>query len=108
MKRFFTGFTSLMLVMTLFSVITRADGRVPVPDEAPSFSTYTAMSGIAWDPAVADLANGATYKALWDGAFYSFTVGTNVFATFEQAYAAAGGAVPAVFIRMLQITVFQN
>lgn len=97
MKRFFTGFISLMLVMTLFSVITRADGRVPVPDEAPSFSTYTAMSGIAWDPAVADLANGATYKALWDGAFYSFTVGTNVFATFEQAYAAAGGAVPAVF-----------
>ncbi len=97
MKRKLSGILALLMTLNLMAIGVFADGRVPTPADAPSFSTYTAMSGVAFDPAVAGYQNGASYKALWEGKFYSFTVGTNVFATFTAAYQAVSGGSRNVF-----------
>ena len=86
-----------VLLLSVCSGITVADGTLPAPADAPDFGTYAGMEGMAFSPAVEGLSEGARYTALWDGAYYTFTVGENIFASFEEAYAAAGAGTPNIF-----------
>lgn len=84
-----TGSTTLYLKAT--NAKTAATYIFTLCIVANTAQTYTAFSGSGYlyAPAVASLSSGATYNALWDGQYYKFTVGTNVFATIDEIYAKA-------------------
>lgn len=51
---------------------------------------YASGSALLYDPACASKSNGASHTALWDGEYYTFTVGTNAFGTLDALFAKAG------------------
>ncbi len=102
LKKWETAVARLMTAILLFSLCTfvsGADGSLASTDSAPDFSAYTAMGGVAYDPAVSLKEDGEAYHAFWDGNDYSFTVGQNIFSTFSAAYQAASrlGGTPRIF-----------
>ena len=86
-KKVVAWLSMIAMLLSLCPVMAVADGEVDVPETAPRFShAYTAMSGVALDADVADLPNGTSYIAYWEGSAYTFVVGINVFSNFEDAY----------------------
>ncbi len=88
---------SVVLLLSLCSGVATADGKLSVPSSAPDFSTYTEMEGVAFTSEVAGMNIGDRHIDYWNGAAYTFTVGVNVFATFEEAYSYSDQQVPNLF-----------
>ncbi|MBQ7089806.1 MAG: hypothetical protein IJN82_01680, partial [Clostridia bacterium] len=97
LKRMVALVVMLALCLSSCPLSLTARGTLAKPESAPDFSTYTEMEGIAFTSEVANLKNGDRYIDYWDGKAYTFTVGTNVVATFEDACSITDAEVPNLF-----------
>lgn len=84
-KRLIAMLLAVLMTVSLCTVITLADTGNSFEDTYVDPTGTIQNSAVLVDPKVAKKEEGAQHVAEWDGQYYTFTVGVNVFPTYAKA-----------------------